>query len=222
MLVERRVALLERLKTFRLKRLLVSSSDRVEVSEITFGRGERDRLRFDDLPNGHRVRWAHADERSHHGGDGVERSSAERTRPTSRRRPPSDHSLLAERTCCERHRIRSRGHARWEAEGLFHSRLDPSAQGRFDVARHALGHAPPQTRPFLSHLSCRHGDAKGQKPSWRRGENICLLIFRGRTSGVKPGESTRIMEAQPRRRLCCFSMLRADSGRKSGNARLAF
>jgi hypothetical protein len=38
--VERRVASFERLKLFRFDGLLVSSGDRVEISKITFGRGE--------------------------------------------------------------------------------------------------------------------------------------------------------------------------------------
>ena len=83
-------------------------------------------------------------------------------------------------------------------------RLDPPAQGRFDVARHALGHAFPYTRPFLSQLSCRHGDAKGQKPSWMRGENILPADSLRKDQRRETGGSTRIMEAQPRRRLLLF------------------
>ena len=154
------------LKLFRLNSLLVSSGDRVEISKITFGRGERNRLRFDDLPNRHRVRGAHADERAHHSGEiRVKRSLQKRATPHfAPQASIGANSLHRGADRVARHTVFAREVTLVGKPKAFTPLpgLDPPAQRRFDVARHALGHASPNTRPFLSQLSCCQRNAKGQ------------------------------------------------------------
>src|ERR1700722_9850076 len=150
--MEYRVASLERLKALRLNSLLVSGGDRVEVGEITFGRGERDRLRFDDLPNGHCVRWAHADECARHSREiSVRRSLQECAAPNfAPQAAVGAQSFHRSADCVARDPIFAREKTLIGKAATFAplSRLDPPAQRHFDVAGNPLGHAPPELNHF--------------------------------------------------------------------------